>query len=133
MTTVPMARGLVLCLSSWEDHLTGRLTLTDCFADLAVRSFPSAGQTFWVAAFLSDGFGDLPVRVEVVHPDRGQTLYRGGHGIGLRDRLQVVPYRYQVSGCVLPEPGTYEVLLIVADELVAAASFTVRPEESGDE
>ena len=133
MTAIPIARGLVLCLSSHEDFATGRLTLTDCFHELAVRSFPSAGQTFWVAAFLSDGFGDLPVRLEVADPDRGRAIYAHAHRVGFRHRLEVVPYRYQVSGCVFPTAGTYEVSLIVADELVAATSFSVRLKEPDDE
>ncbi|MBX9628455.1 MAG: hypothetical protein K2X82_31955, partial [Gemmataceae bacterium] len=116
-----------------EDFATGRLTLTDCFHELAVRSFPSAGLTCWVAAFLSDGFGDLSARVEVVHPDGERTIYDATHGITIRDRLEVYPYRHHVSGCVFPDPGRYDVLLVVANELVATTTLTVRLKEPDDE
>jgi hypothetical protein len=133
VTTIPVARGLILCESSWEDDLTGRLTLTDCFTDLTVRSFPSVPRTFWAAAFLSDGFGDLRVRIEIVDPDRGRMVHAHEQGIGLRGRLAVYPFRYQVSGCAFPEPGMYEAVLYVEGELVAATSFLVRQEEPDDE
>lgn len=133
MTTIPVARGLVLCLSSHEDFATGRLTLTDCFTDLAVRSFPSPGQTFWVAAFPSDGFGALDVELQIVHPETGRAVYDARNRIGIRDRLEAYPYRYQVSVCVFPVAGTYEVVLVIAGEVVAATPVTVRLKEADDE
>lgn len=133
MTTVPVARGLVLCLSSHEDFATGRLTLTDCFTDLAVRSLPSPPRTFWVAAFLSDGMGTLRADLVVTHLETGQEVYRRRHGVSFRGRLEVVPFRYQVDGLAFLAPGAYEVSLHVAGEPVAAAAFTTRQEVTTDE
>ncbi|MBX9582490.1 MAG: hypothetical protein K2X87_19470 [Gemmataceae bacterium] len=130
MTTIPVARGLILCESSWADDFTGRLTLTGCFHELTAPSFPTAGRTFWVATFLSDGFGNLRARVEVVHPDRDRTIYTAHHGLGFPSRLSVVQYRYQVSGCIFPEPGLYEAQLIIEDELIAGTALTIRQEEA---
>lgn len=133
MTTVPVARGLILCESSWADDFAGRVTLTDCFTDLAVRSFPSPPRTFWVAAFLSDGMGTLPAGVVVTHLETWQEVYRRRHGVSFRNRLEVVPFRQQVDGLAFPGPGSYEVALLVAGEPVAAATFTVRQEMADDE
>lgn len=133
MTTVPIARGLILCKSSHEDDFAGLVTLADCFDVLTVRGFPSPGRTFWAAAFLSDGDGDLHARLEVVHLDRDRVVYVHEHRVGLRGRLAVYNYRHYVSGCVFPEPGVYEAVLYVAGEVVAATAFAVRMEEADDE
>ena len=82
---------------------------------------------------MSDGLGILPAGVVVTHLETGQGVYAQRHGVSFRNRLEVVPFRQQVDGLVFPGPGSYEVSLLVADEPVAAATFTIRQEAATDE
>lgn len=124
--SIPVARGLLLCDAVQLNAQTGNVTLVNCFNQLTAASFPCSGRAFCLVAFLSDGYGDLQVRVEVQHLESGRLIYIRKHELNIPDRLHEVRYRFLVTGCVFPDPGAYEARLFIEQELVADTRFLVR-------
>jgi hypothetical protein len=132
MTSIPVARGLILCDAVRADPATGKLTLESCFNQLVARSFPASNRAFRVVAFLSDGFGDLTMRIQISHLEGDRTIYRREHQLRFPDRVVEVRYTYQVVGCVFPDAGTYEVELFADDEPLSATVFRLKPAGGSD-
>jgi hypothetical protein len=130
MKSIPVARGLLLCEAVRSQEGTEHVTLVNCFSGLTAPSFPCANRAFNVVAFLSDGYGDLRARVQITHLDRERTIYVREHGLTTPDRLREVRYSFQVTGCVFPEAGVYEVELFIQQELIADTRFFLRLQES---
>ncbi len=123
MTSIPVARGLILCDAVRVDPTTGNVSLENCFNQLVAKSFPASNRAFRVVAFLSDGFGELTMRVQISHLEGERTIYRREHALRFTDRVVEVRYSFQVVGCVFPQAGTYEVELFADQEQVSATAF----------
>lgn len=130
MDSVPVARALFLCDAVQADAATGNVTLVNCFNRLVATAFPCTNRPFSVVAFLSDGFGGYRVGVQITHLESGRTVYDHRHTLSFPDRLYEIRYRLQVTGCVFPEPGVYEVQMLVGREVVADTRFLLRPPEA---
>jgi hypothetical protein len=129
MAHIPVARGLIACDRVQVDLGSGNLTLVNCFDSLTSPVFPCLARLFSLVAFLCDGEGDLRMRVEIEFLDEGRVIYSREHDLRIPDRLRQVRYRYVVTGCDFPSPGSYAAYLYANRELVADTRFRLRHPE----
>ncbi len=65
MAQIPTVIGLLLCEQAIIEERTHNVTLVNCFTQYKVSLFPSERQRFAVFAVLTDGFGDIELKLVV--------------------------------------------------------------------
>jgi hypothetical protein len=78
MSRKPVAIGLMACEQVIVEETTRNLTPVNCFTHRAMRTFPTEPISFAVAAFLTDGLGDIELEIALQSLDNMDQLYRVG-------------------------------------------------------
>ena len=132
MNELPVAIGLSVCELVIQDASTGHPSLINRVTRLRVRSFPTPPQRLSVFAALTNGFGDIPIRIEVEPPDGGMPIRERTVVVDFTDRLDEVWFVVELNDLVFPEPGAYQVSLFAETEPLARSLLRVFP-VTGDE
>ena len=126
----PNAVSLMLCDQVVFEQGTQKPYLLGVFTGVAVDSVPTVPQRFDIFAALTDGLGDVPITLSVVHLETNQEIYAQKLTVSFPDPLQVVNLRFRVRQLVYEAAGTYLFALTANDHELAARR--VRVYESGE-
>ena len=119
MSQVPIARGLAVCENVIIEERSHNLTLVNCFTVKRSPTFPASSIRFAVAAFLSDGDGDINMTVAVHRLDTMARVYAYSNYVRFSDRMQEVRFLLRIDRCPFPVPGDYQVSLLAEGEPIA--------------
>ena len=75
MAQRPSAIGLLVCERVIYEAGTNNATPVGRFTQLAVPELPGIAAPFVVFAILTDGQGEVPVELVILHPDGIYTIY----------------------------------------------------------
>lgn len=131
MNELPVAIGLSVCELVIQDANTGYPSLINRITRLMVPSFPSPPQRLSVFAALTNGFGNIPIRMEVEPLDGGMPIRGRTVVVDFTDRLDEVWFVVELNDLVFPEPGTYQVSLFAEAEPLARSLLRVLPLSGG--
>jgi hypothetical protein len=95
-----------VCEQVIVEKLTDNVSLINCFTRRLVGQFPSQPVKFAVVAFLTDGFGDIPLDVVILRLDTEEEVFRESRQVRFVDRLQEV--RFLISRQQLLFPGGWD-------------------------
>ncbi len=98
MFEVPTAQGLTVCELYIVDDKSKNVTLVNQFTTLKSDAFPTAPKKFALYAVLSDGSGEMPMRVEVVELVAAETVWQTVNRLRIPDRLTAVRYAVTLAG-----------------------------------
>lgn len=127
MTPTPTALGMFLCEQIIVDKKTDNLSPINIFNLLRVDGFPSFPQRFSVFAALTDGQGHGKVELVGARLDSGERVFGQPHDISFPNRKTVVSIDLRVTNITFPEPGAYELQLLIDGEMVARRELAVFP------
>jgi hypothetical protein len=119
----PVALTLLICDHVWQDRHTGKYNLLGTLSAIGSSVFPAV-TNLAVYFAVTEGHGELPVRMELVDVDEERPAVLGAEGIFLfADPLHVVEGCFAFDGLEIPEPGEYRLKLFVAGELLMERSL----------
>lgn len=102
MSQIPTVIGLLLCEQVVVEERTHNVTLVNCFTQLNQAMDPSERQRFAVFAALTDGLGDIELKLVVQRLDTQEEIYHALRTLRFADRLQEVRYLFRVTNCSFP-------------------------------
>lgn len=114
----PVAIGLLLCEQVIMEHETRNLTPVNCFSRRYYDSFPTA-DAFVVFAILIDGTGEMSLEVVVERLDTMDEVYRREVPVHFDSPLNELRCILRIRDCSFPQPGQYQVSLLVGGEWLA--------------
>src|SRR5436190_1412985 len=123
---LPVARGLFLCDWLIVDAQTNKVSLINLFDRVRVTQFPSIPKPFVVYALLTDGFGDIEMRVDIESDDGEHLVYSKTLRVRFSDRLAPAHCRFTITSCSFPNAGGYQVVLYANGSPVAQTTVDVR-------
>jgi hypothetical protein len=106
------------------DEQTHNVTPVNCFAARKLKTFPGPAD-FNVAAWLTDGLGEMPVEVIVEKLDTLDEVYRRASRVRFDDPLKEKYLLVRIRECVFPVAGQYVQSLNIGGELIAHRKFRV--------
>jgi hypothetical protein len=102
----PVARGLFLCDLLIVDASTNKVSLINLFERVRAPSFPSPPRPFVVYAYLTDGFGEVDLAVEIESLDGLQQVYAHSARVRFPDRLGALHIGSRSGSARSPGPGS---------------------------
>lgn len=128
----PTARAVFLC-----SHVTpaegGTVHLGWVFDAIRPEAYPHTQPVLCVVVQLSDGLGDVPVKVLVIRLPEGpeeeprRVLETEPTTFLFESRLQLRRLVLRLSNCTFPGPGNYAVEVYAGDECVGDALIRLHP------
>mgnify|MGYP001014328238 CR=1 FL=1 len=109
--------------------------LLGIFTGLAVDGFPTPPQRFDILAALTDGLGNVTIRLTVTHLEKDEEIYDQRLIVTFPDPLQLVNVRFRIRRLVFDRPGIH-LFTLVADgfggEEIAARRIRVYEPGAGE-
>ena len=96
-------------------------------ADL--RTFPTEPVSFAVAAFLTDGLGEIELEMELQSLDNMEQLLRLGRRFRFENPLAEYRCVFRVRNYSFPREATYQIVLLADKELVAQRVIILKRKE----
>jgi hypothetical protein len=130
---LPTAVALSLCRMVIIEEKTRNVTLANIFQKFEVKSFPSPPFPMVVYVLLTDGLGEIDLKLTVTRCATLDEIYARSLTINFPDPLQQVRLQWQIRSCSFPLPGTYEFGLQARGELITQCVIQViaKGEEHG--
>ena len=121
----PIAIGLVVCEQVIVDEKSRNVTPVNCFRSRRVKTLP-AEIPFTVVAWLTNGMGHAKIEVVVERLDNMDEVARFRSDFEFSDPLQELRCVVQISDCIFPVAGQYQVSLLADSELMAHRKMVVQ-------
>lgn len=133
MSHRPVAIGLLLCEQLIVEEGTRNATLVNCFTQKTGEIFPWPSPPFTVAAWLTNGEGEVLLEVIVEDAKTLDYLYRQQLRFRFATPLQQGRLTLRLSSLVFPVPGPYRVTLLADGEIIAQRKLAIVPKETPHE
>lgn len=115
----PMALAMVVCDAIYQDPATKKCTLLGTFSTITARRFPVAHPQLAVHVALTDGRGNVRIKLALVGEEEGgPSLFAGEGVIHFADPRIVAELNFQLANVAFPSPGAYRFQLFANDELL---------------
>jgi hypothetical protein len=121
----PVAVGLTLCEKLIVEERTRNVTLVNCFTKLKVREVPSPPLNLAVYASLTDGLGEMTLRLVVVRLDTLEDILVQDKRVAFADPLREVRIGFLLDRQSFPVVSRYQFILLADGELVAQKFLNV--------
>jgi hypothetical protein len=126
MVPHPVAVGMMFCDSLIVEEGTRKVSFIGSFNRLNFDGFPSPQQPFYVLATLTEGHGRGRIDAIVSRLDTDEEIYTHRGQITFSNPLQEVTAAIRLQHCSFPEPGMYQVTLLIDGEWVAHRRLRIR-------
>ncbi len=124
--STPYAQCLVVCDQVIREAGTGKHSLIGIFSHLGANRFPAVHPRLAVYMALSDGQGEVPVRLSIVDArDSSRCLVQAETVVPLADPRSVAEAAIDFANLVFPAPGDYRVQLYADDTLLMERRLVV--------
>jgi hypothetical protein len=118
----PVTRGLFLCDLVVVEAQTGKVSLINTLDRFRCASFP---KPFVVYAFLTDGFGDVDLTIEIAALSGLEQVDSYATRIRFPDRVAATHFKFTVTDCSFPRSGSYQAALYANREPIARTRIEV--------
>ena len=130
----PYPLSMVICDGLWRDPYTRKLTLIGLFTTIASDQFPMSIPILSIYVALTDGQGEMPVRLELVDVDEERPpIFSDEQSINFTDPCMIMEMGFQKGGILVPHPGEYRLKLFANNEFIIERRLLVAgPSEEGE-
>jgi hypothetical protein len=95
-----------------RDGATGKYSLLGTYNAILMKAYPCLCQDLMVYTTLTDGHGDVPVRLVLTDADEELGAIASAEGlVRMGDPTRLCELVFQLRGVVLPRPGQYRLQL----------------------
>lgn len=117
--STPYAQCLVVCDQVIREAGTGKHSLIGIFSHIGASRFPAMHPRLAVYLALSDGLGNVPIRIAIVDArDSTRCLVQAETQVPFQDPRVVAEAAIDFPNLVFPTPGDYRVQLYADDNLL---------------
>jgi hypothetical protein len=111
---VPVMIAALVCDTAATDPTTGKKTLIGIFDRLWASNFPTGrpATLYWK---ITDAEGDYTVEARFVQLKKNELIAKGGGKVSVPDRMSAFDYYLFLPMLIFPEPGRYEVQVLMND------------------
>ena len=127
MNELPVVTGLLVCDLVITDADTRNTSFINRFTTRRVNEFPTLPQRLVVAAALVDGFGRVPLVLEVEPLDGTGPIRTIAAEVEFVDRLEEVLFVVEFTDLEFPQSGYYQLSLLAAGEPLARKRIQILP------
>lgn len=108
----PYALALIVCDQIYKDFATGKKSLLGMFSALTADSFPAMHPSFGLFIALTDGHGEVPIKLRLIDVDeeREPVFEIKGHA-NFSDPRAVIELSFQTPPIQFPAAGEYRLQL----------------------
>lgn len=122
----PYVQCLVVCDLVIREANTGKHSLIGIFSHIGASRFPAVHPRLSVYLALSDGMGEVPIRIAIVDArDSSRSLVQAETIVPLQDPRAVAEAAIEFPNVVFPEPADYRVQLYADDTLLMERRLAV--------
>ncbi len=130
--TTPYPLAMVICDAVYQDQATGKFFLLGLFSTIGATEFPCTHPTMVVFVSLTDGLGDVSLRLELVHvKDEDKPVCQFDQAVTTDDPRTVIECIFRIDGVVIPEAGEYRLKLFANDEFLIERRIIVHSAKKG--
>lgn len=117
---IPFPLAMVLCDFIHRDPGTGKCTLIGTFSTIGAKQFPNIHPLFCLYVALTDGRGDLRVRVDLVKLDAAgdSTIFESESLVVFEDPLAILELGFFLEKVTFDTEGEYRIRLHVENEFL---------------
>jgi len=127
----PMVLAMMVCDAIYQDPATKKCTLLGTFSTISARRFPVVHRELAVHVALTDGRGNVRIKLALVGEDESQPPLFSGEGvIHFADPRVVAELNFQLANITFPAPGAYRFQVHANDELLMERRLQVLPERA---
>lgn len=115
----PYALAIGICDLVYRDRGTGKRFILGCFSALHAREFPAIHPGLGIYIDLTNGRGNVAVKVQIVDTDEElEPIWIGESEVEFKDPRMVAEIDLLVAGLRFPEPGEYRVQVFANGEFI---------------
>ena len=129
MVPPPIVLGLTVCEKAIVEEGTRNVTLVSTFTKLLVDEFPTSPQKFSVYVVLTEGHGNGIINVVISSLETNREVHQTRGPIHFPDQLMEMRLLFNVTNCVFPAPGAYQLMLVLDGECLALRRIHVLARE----
>ncbi len=119
MPATPFPLALVICDHIWRDPYSGKVNLLGTFNAVASTTFPLVQPVLSVYVALTDGLGDVDIRLRLIDVDDAQEpIFDFQNVINFADPRVVGEIDFARSHVAFPAPGEYRLQLFANHEFL---------------
>ena len=116
----PVVLAMMVCDAIHQDPATKKCTLLGTFSTISGRQFPIVHPQLAVHVALTDGRGQVRIRLSLVGTDEAEKPLFSGQGmIEFRDPRVVAELNFRLANIAFPKPGEYRFQVLADDTLLA--------------
>ena len=105
---LPYVVAMVFCNAITVELGSNNITLHGCFSAIFAMSFPAVHPRMAVYVALTNGRGNVPFRLLLVHSEGdSKPVFEAGGTIQFTDPLATVELRVPIPPASFPQPGVY--------------------------
>ena len=105
---LPYVVAMVFCNAITVELGTNNITLHECFSTILAMSFPAVHPKMALYVVLTNGRGDVPFRLALVHSEMdSEPIFEARGTIPFTDPLATVELRVPIPPASFPQPGVY--------------------------
>jgi len=124
----PEVLAMVVCDQIITDRMTGKQSLIGMFSKVHAPGFPVSHPQLSVFVALTDGNGEVELRIRLVDSnDDRPPIVEGKGKVRFADPRAIANLALAFHGLTFPKPGEYRVQLYCDDELLREARLAVIP------
>lgn len=115
----PMVLAMVVCDAIYQEPFTKKCTLLGTFSTITARRFPVVHPQLAVHVALTDGRGNVRIKLALVGEEGASPPLFAGEGvIHFADPRVVAELNFQLNNVGFPSPGAYRFQLFANDQLL---------------
>jgi hypothetical protein len=127
----PYALAIGICDSIHRDRSTGKRYILGCFSALQAIEFPAVQPTLCIYVDLTNGRGQVPVRVQIVDAvEEREPIWMVESVVDFSDPRSVAEMDFMTGNVTFPDAGEYRVQVFAAGQFVIERRLSVNRSEA---
>jgi len=130
----PVLLTAIVCDTVILDKLTGKGTVVGIFDTINAPRFPARHDALFVFCQLTNGRGQVPIRVRIVDLENDEALIHEAEVLGrFEDVRQVANVIVRIGGLEFPRPGEYRMQVYAGTDFLGERRILCKelPAETG--
>jgi len=119
----PICTAVLVCDAIYRDAATGKAVLAGVFNEVGAASFPFM-QSLYVFFTLTNGRGEVDIKLRIEHDDGERVLEIGGP-ISILSPLMIIDHDVRLEGVPFQRPGKHWASIWSEEQLLGRRPFLV--------
>jgi hypothetical protein len=116
----PYPLAMIICEGIWYDPSSTKRTLLGCLSGLSFPEFPASHPLIAVHVAMTDGRGQIPVTLRLVHADEENEPIVASEEliVDFQDPTMEIEIDFEIRWCTFERPGEYRFQLFCGNDFL---------------